>query len=307
MENNQKNNCCEDLKFEKEIIKYKKPSLNENKLAEVGYSILEEKNECSCSCGGLEYTDLSQIHNPTQPKYIANTNFIQEFENYARSLGIKNLGYTQVTPELLIGDKFIQFTPSVVLIMEMSKEIMETPPSKEAQKLNDLAYEKMTKITYKLSDYLRKNGFATQVIPPLSGIVNFSALAQKAGLGYRGKNGLLITPELGSRIKISTILVSIANLPLKDDNEYKWIPDYCQRCVTCIKNCPEKAILEKNASGGNKEIEFIAEKCIGCSQGCTFCIEECPFVKKSYRQIKNKFDKINTKLKDKQRKTSTRI
>ncbi len=300
MENN-KTHCCEDVEFTKKVIKDKNLSFNENETGQDEENgdnlILEAESECGCGCGAVKYPDQSRLDNPPQPKYRANSDFIQEFENYARSIGIKSMGYAHLTPELLIVDKFIQYPHAMVLTMEMSKEIIETAPGEEAQRLNDLAYEKLTKITYKLSDYLRKNGFATEVLPPLSGIVNFSALAEKAGLGCRGKNGLLITPELGSRVKISTIFVSIANLPLKKVNEHNWIPDYCQRCAKCIKNCPEKALLEKEGCCGDKEIDLIADKFIGCSEGCTFCIEECPFVKKGYGEIKNKFDKINAKLK----------
>ena len=45
--------------------------------------------------------------------------------------------------------------------------------------------------------------------------MKFSQLGQKAGLGCIGQSGLLISPELGPRQKISAIFVSIANLPIK--------------------------------------------------------------------------------------------
>lgn len=261
----------------------------------------KEDAGCGCGCGATEYVDVdaSLIANPDKPKFVVDEKFINEFENYAHSMGIKSIGYTQITPELLITDKFIQYPHAIVLAMEMDKEIIETDPGPEANELNNLAYEKLGNITYKLSDYLRENGFATEVAHPFGNLINFSVLGQKAGIGYMGKSGLLITPELGPRQKISAIFVSIANLPVKDNNEHSWIPNYCDKCGKCVKACPEKALIEKEDLNGNKEAEFVQERCIGCSQGCTYCIEDCPFDKKGYEHVKNRFDKMSSKLMEK--------
>jgi ferredoxin len=258
----------------------------------------EDDGGCGCGCG-KEYSDESLIDNPDKPKFLADDDFIEEFENYAHSIGIKNVGYAQITPELLISDKFIQYPNAIVLTMEMSKEIIEATPGPEAQRLNDSAYEKLGTMTYKLSDYLREKGYATEVAHPYGAVVKFSQLGQKAGLGWLGQSGLLITPELGPRQKISAIFVSIANLPIKDDSEHSWITDYCEKCGKCIKACPEKALIEKESCCGPKEIKFIQKLCIGCSEGCTYCIEECPFEQKEYTYIKDRFDKMNAKLMEK--------
>jgi epoxyqueuosine reductase len=273
---------------------------------------LEEDNGCGCGaestaekegggcCGAIELPDLSRAENPDKPKFIADNDFMQEFENYAHSLGISSLGYTQTTPDLMLKDKFIQYPFTIVLTVEMGMDIIETAPGADAQDLNNTAYVKTAILTTKLSDYLRKNGYATEVAHPEGGIVNFSALGQKAGLGHIGKSGLLITPELGPRLKVSAIFVSIANLPVKEDNEHEWIPEYCAKCNKCVKACPYEALIEKETCCGGKEVELIKKNCIGCSNGCTYCIEGCPFYLKGYEHVKNKFDKMNAKLKEKQ-------
>ncbi len=259
----------------------------------------ETEDDSGCGCGGTDYPDESLIDNPKKPNFAAKDDFINEFENYAHSIGIKDIGYAQITPDLLIRDKFIQYPNAIVITMEMGKEIIEANPGPEARKLNDSAYEKLGNISYKLSDYLRNHGYATEVAHPYGGIVKFSQLGQKAGLGWIGQSGLLISPELGPRQKISAIFVSIANLPIKESNEHSWVADYCEKCGKCIKACPEKALTEKETCCGGKETEFVQELCIGCSKGCTYCIEECPFDEKEYTHIKNRFDKMNAKLKSK--------
>ncbi|MBZ2166425.1 arsenite methyltransferase [Methanobacterium spitsbergense] len=279
-------------------------SESDDKSVEVGCceskSVDEPKEDSGCGCGlDNEYPDESVVNNPDKPKVVADADFIKELENYAHSIGIKDIGYAQITPEILIKDKFIQYPNAIVLTMEMGKEIIEATPGPEAQKLNDSAYEKLGNLSYEISDYLREHGYATEVAHPYGGIVKFSQLGQKAGLGWIGQSGLLITPELGPRQKISAIFVSIANLPLKDGNEHSWITDYCEKCGKCIKACPEKALIEKEVCCGEKETEFIQKLCIGCSEGCTYCIEGCPFDQKEYTHIKERFDKMNAKLKSK--------
>lgn len=258
---------------------------------------------CGCSCGG-EHPDESAIDNPEKVKTRCEDDFIQKFENYAHSIGITAVGYTQISYELIIGDEPIVYPDTIVLAMEMDEKILETPTGPEAQKLNDQAYEKLGNITYKLSDYLRENGFGTQVAHPYGSWVNFSALGQKAGMGYMGKSGLLITPELGPREKISAIFTSIENLPVREHEKYRWIREYCDKCGKCIRACPEKALIEKDCYG-DKEVEFRRKLCRGCSEGCTYCVEVCPFNREEYGNIKNRFDRMNARLREKNMKSDS--
>lgn len=300
----EENKCgCEDLKQNKVITEEN----NECGCDEKPIETSEEDDGCGCQtedteatkdkgcCGAVDLPDLSRVENPGKPSFIVDDDFIKEIEDYAHSVGINSIGYTQLTPDLMIMDTFVPYPFTIVLTMEMNKEILETAPGADAKELNDTAYVKATILTTKLSDYLREKGYATEIAHPEGGIVNFSELGQKAGLGYIGDSGLLITPELGPRIKISAIFVSIANLPLNESNEHGWIPEYCEMCGKCVKACPEKALIEKETCCG-KEIEIEQGKCIGCSQGCTYCIEACPFEEKGYEDVKSKFDKIKSKL-----------
>lgn len=302
---------CENGKLDKEI----EEKLKEDTGCDCGEETKEAPEEdggCGCGnegdetqeggcCGSVDIPDLSLVENPDHPKFMAEADVFKELEDYAYSLGIESIGYTQLTSDLLIKDKFVRYPFTIVLTMEMDKKILETPPGADAKDLNDTAYVRAAILTTKLSDYLRNKGYETEVAHPEGGFVNFSTLAQKAGLGYIGDSGLLITPELGPRLKISAIFVSIANLPVNEDNMHSWIAEYCDKCGKCVKSCPKKALIEKETCCG-KEIEIIQKNCIGCSQGCTYCIEACPFEEKGYEHVKNKFDKMRVKLKEKQAK-----
>ena len=254
-----------------------------------------EASGCGCGCGG-DYVDESVKNNPDNPKTMADEVFMEKLENYAHSVGIKSIGYTKVSPELINEDKSILFPNAIVLTMEMDDDLIKTDPGTEAQALNDAHYEKLGNMTYQIADYLRENGFAAESAHPYGGVVRFTPLGQKAGLGWTGQSGLLITPGSGPRQKISAIFTSIENLPVKTDNKHSWIEEYCKRCGKCIKACPENALLETETCCGGKETEFMEGRCIGCSEGCTYCIEDCPFDQKEYTDIKNRFDKMNAKL-----------
>ena len=260
---------------------------------------LEESEEDGCCCGG-EFPDQSLVENPENPGTVADTEFFEDLEKLAHSMGIINIGYTPVGPELINTNE--TYPNAIVLTLKMGDDIIETAPGPEAQELNEATYAKMGSITYALSDFIRAYGFTTQVAHPYGSMVSFSPLGQMAGLGWIGQSGLLITPELGPRLKISAIFINIENLPLKEVDDHSWILDYCEKCGKCIKACPEKALIETETCCGGTQTEFIQKRCIGCTQGCTYCIEECPFDRKGYEHVKNRFDKMNEKLREKELK-----
>lgn len=263
---------------------------------------VQKEGGCGCGCGG-DYADESVENNPDNPKTMADEDFMEKLENYAHSIGITSIGYTKVPPELINEDKSILFPNAIVLTMEMDDDLIKTDPGVEAQALNDAHYEKLGNMTYQIADYLRENGFAAESAHPYGGVVRFSPLAQEAGLGWVGQSGLLITPASGPRQKISAIFTSIENLPVKNDDEHSWITEYCEKCGKCIKACPENALIEIETCCGGQETKFMEERCIGCSEGCTYCIEDCPFDQKEYTDIKNRFDKMNAKLAERKSKS----
>jgi len=268
--------CCEPL--EEEIEKQ-----------------IEEKSECGC--GTFQVPDLSKIENPNKPKTEINNSLLEILEEKSKELGIVSVGYVKIPSNVLDKNNSLKYSNAIVFTFPIGMDIVNEVPCEKTQKLNDLLYAHFGNITYELSDFLRKEGIGTQAIHPMDGSIGFSKLGEEAKLGYIGKNGLLITPELGPRLKISAILSSAENLPYLEKNSHEWIKNYCKRCSKCIKNCPQDALIEKE----NKlaKASLIDEKCIGCSQGCTYCIESCPFFENGYDWVKKKQTKLETKLKEK--------
>ncbi|BBL61017.1 hypothetical protein MARBORIA2_06350 [Methanobrevibacter arboriphilus] len=256
-----------------------------------------ENDDNSVCCGDYEVTEDSKVENPTNSKKEIDSETFKRIKDMAKSLDIEIIGFGKIPKEQMEENERLQYSNAIVFTMKIGDEIINEPPSEFAQNLNNLLYDKFGKATYIISDYLRQNGFATQVAHPHQNLLDLPKLAETAGMGVVGRSHLLITPDLGPCEKIGAILTPIENLSFSKENTHKWINDYCKRCGKCIKVCPED-VLQKEYMDDNKA-EFIESRCIGCNQGCTYCIEGCPFYKDGYDYVKEKHDKLEAKLKEK--------
>lgn len=109
--------------------------------------------------------------------------------------------------------------------------------------------------------------------------------AQKAGLGWIGKNGNLINKQQGSYFFIASLIVDTV---LDYDDEYA--KDYCGNCTRCIDDCPTEAILPDKVIDGSKCISYFTielkdalipgnmkGKFDNWLFGCDVCQDVCPW------------------------------
>ncbi len=113
------------------------------------------------------------------------------------------------------------------------------------------------------------------------------ALAARAGLGFFGKNHMLINPILGPQLFLAEI---ITNLELQTD---KPIPAGCSNCNSCLSACPMGALqpdgfldaawcinyltIEYEGQIPNVYACKIANHLVGCDE----CIHACPYYQKA--------------------------
>lgn len=113
------------------------------------------------------------------------------------------------------------------------------------------------------------------------------AWAAKGGLGWIGKNSILVNPGKGSYFFIGNLIVDI---PLSYD---KPIRDYCGSCNRCIEACPTKAIIAPHVVDARKCISYLTVESKGVIDhryhgkfgnrvfGCDTCQDVCPWNRKA--------------------------
>ncbi len=128
------------------------------------------------------------------------------------------------------------------------------------------------------------------------------AWAKKSGLGWIGKNGMLINKEQGSFFFLAEIIL---DLELDYDNT---VTDHCGTCTACVDACPTEAILPDKVVDGSKCISYftielkdevlpneVKGKFNDWVFGCDICQDVCPWNRFSLVNNEPKF-KPNDKL-----------
>jgi epoxyqueuosine reductase len=134
------------------------------------------------------------------------------------------------------------------------------------------------------------------------------ALAKRAGLGFIGKNHLLINPHFGCKLLLGEIITSLKLQTDKPTN------GNCTDCDKCITACPTAALAANGLLDARKCISYLtieykakisrdlAEKMGNYLFGCDKCILACPY-QKTAPTSENKFwrffpQRAEIKLKD---------
>jgi reductive dehalogenase len=176
----------------------------------------------------------------------------------------------------------------IVMAFEMDNDCFEAAPTTLSNAATFDGYSKMAITGGSLAAFIRAFGYNAIPCGNNTGISVPQAI--EAGLGEGARNGILITPKYGPRVRLSKV---ITDLPMATDQPIRFgVTEFCEVCKKCAELCPTQAIsyegktMEPTTISTNPGVlkwSVNAEECyVGWTangSGCGQCIRVCPFNK----------------------------
>lgn len=142
-------------------------------------------------------------------------------------------------------------------------------------------YEPLREALGMVAGELRAAGWRTAVVADDNALVDRAA-AHRAGLGWYGKNTLLLLPGAGSWYVLGSV---VTDAPLPPDGAT--VPDGCGSCSRCVAACPTGALDTPGALDARRCLAWLVqapgtfplehrEALGGRLYGCDDCQEACP-------------------------------
>ena len=155
----------------------------------------------------------------------------------------------------------------------------------------DIINARLDEIISRIASVLQREGYRAFPVPAtkrvdderICGIFSHKLSAHLAGLGWIGKNCLLITPDMGPRLRLGTVLT---NAPLATTGSP--LDERCGDCRECVDICPVKAFTGQPFRAGEpRSTRFDARKCDRYfskmrdkdaeTAVCGLCLYACPY------------------------------
>lgn len=215
-----------------------------------------------------------------------------QLKKLAQYAGAKLVGITELKPEYYYsvrgrnpesyGEEIEDFHKyGLVFAVEMDKDMINRAPRLEEMFAVTKGYIDAAVVGMWISYYIRTLGYEARNHMDGNYLMVAPLVAQAAGLGEIGRNGLLITKEYGQRVRLGIVST---NMPLvSDEMDLFGVEDFCKVCNICSRTCPGKCISKEDPVDidGTVRWQIVQEKCYEVwrklGTDCGVCLSACPF------------------------------
>ena len=171
---------------------------------------------------------------------------------------------------------------AIAFTVEMDHAMMGAAPNAPVVMESARQYVAAAQVALQLGYLIRTLGYEARahidgnyrVIAPL--------VARDAGLGEIGRMGLLMTPELGPRVRLGVVTTDLPLIPDRRGDDTSVI-DFCRLCKKCAETCPSKSIPwgDREEIDGALRWRIDADSCFRywntIGTDCGRCMSVCPY------------------------------
>ena len=229
---------------------------------------------------------------PVEPLEVNPANLSEYVKHWGRKLGAVSVGITELRDYHLYsiigrGERYgspviLDHRFAIALTVEMDRTSVASAPYAPIAMEFAQQYLQAGAIAVQLAEFSQALGYPARAHIDGSYRVICPLVARDAGLGEIGRMGLLMTPELGPRVRIAVVTTDLPLLPdvVRRDPS---VLDFCTQCKKCAETCPSRAI----PFGDRKIIDealrwkIDSDACFTywCSVGtdCGRCMSVCPY------------------------------
>ncbi|MFA9458469.1 tRNA epoxyqueuosine(34) reductase QueG [Halalkalibacter sp. AB-rgal2] len=236
---------------------------------------------------------------------------------YSKSIGIDKIGFASANPFLQLKDRLLtqqqlgyqsgfeepdidkRVTPerllphakTIISIALAYPSRMKNPPKNTKEERRGIFcraswgkdyHHILRERLQKLEQFIRERAPEARTVSMVdTGELSDRAVAERAGIGWSGKNCAIITPEFGSYVYLGDLITTLSiepDVPLTDQ---------CGSCTKCIDACPTGALVQGGQLNSQKCIAYLTQtkdflpdqyrKKLGNRlYGCDTCQQVCP-------------------------------
>jgi reductive dehalogenase len=171
---------------------------------------------------------------------------------------------------------------AIAFTVEMNKEMLATGPEGPTLMESAKQYLQSGTIAIQVARFLQNLGYDARAHVDGNYEVICPLVARDSGLGEIGRMGLLLTPELGPRVRIAVVTTNAPMLVSKVKRDGS-VEQFCKLCKKCADVCPAQAIPkgEKTKIDGVNRWQINQEKCFTywsiTGTDCGRCMSVCPY------------------------------